>query len=90
VSLREDIVTAVKRFRLVEPVTLDDMQTIATHLRFALGGDAKVEVFRNTSSTPIIVGAWRSGEVAAIQIAPFTSTAEATKARDSESRSSSP
>jgi hypothetical protein len=77
-SLREDIVVAMKRFKLVEPVTIDDMKTIATHLRFALGGDTKVDVFRNTPTTPVMIGAHRDGKVAAIAITPFTSTAEAT------------
>lgn len=79
-TLREETETALKRFTLVEPVTIEDMDTIAKHLRFALGGDAKVEVFRLKSTEPVFVVAWRDGATARVMITPFSTSAEATKA----------
>lgn len=76
-GLREDTEAALARFKLVEPVTIDDMKVIAQHVRFALGGDAKVEVFRNTQAEPLYVCAFRGVEIARTFITPFASADDA-------------
>lgn len=78
-GLREETDQALARFKLVEPVTVEDMTVIAQHVRFALGKDAKVEVFRNTMAEPLYVCAWRGVEIARTMITPFASAVEATK-----------
>lgn len=81
-SLREEIETAIARFKLVDPVTIEDLDTIAKHLRFALGGNAKVEVIRIPwPSREVGVYAWRDGATARVVAPIYGSNAEATKAR---------
>lgn len=80
-SLRSEIETALARFTLVEPVTIEDLDTIAKHLRFALHG-AKVEATRIPwPSREIGVIVWRDGAVARVVLKIYANASEATKAR---------
>lgn len=79
-GLRVEMEAALARFVLVEPVTIEDLDTIAKHLRFALG-NAKVEAIRIPwPSREIGVYAWRDGATARVAIKIYASAAEATKA----------
>jgi hypothetical protein len=87
VALRDELEAALARFKLVEPVTVEDMNVIAKHLRFALGGDTQAEVFRNKAIDGILVAVWRDGIAARTVITPFTSPEDA-RAHGTSSRGS--
>jgi hypothetical protein len=77
VALIDEAEAAIARFKLVEPVTVEDMNVIAKHLRFALGGDTQAEVFRHTKHDPLFVCVWRGGSTARLLIKPYASADEA-------------
>ncbi len=79
-NLQAELETALARFKLVEPITFDDMAAIRDHVRFALGGDTKAEVYRNRPTQPLWVLVLRNQVTARVAIRPFASEAEATRA----------
>jgi hypothetical protein len=77
VALRPEAEAALARFKLVEPVTLEDMATIQKHLKFALGVGASVEVKRDMMTGPVLVQVWRDGATARLSVTCFASPEDA-------------